>query len=143
MKDACHNSHQAGHKPGRKLAAAGYRKPQTEIKVRLKRLGISRRQARLDEGLMTATQLASVAGVGAKTVLRWIDREDLPAVHAAVDKECARDSEISTSRRLRGWLGGHAGGTRGKNRQVLVHRRCLRCAGVAPPVSALQTILPE
>ena len=54
----------------RKPAAAGYRRSQTAIKVWLKCLGTSRRQARLDEGLMTATQLASVVGVDAKTVLR-------------------------------------------------------------------------
>jgi hypothetical protein len=92
----------------RKLTAAGYRRSPTAIKVRLKRLGISCRQARLDEGLMTATQLADVMGVDVKTVLRWIDHEDLPATRrAAADEGRVRDYEIATFR-LRGWLAGHA-----------------------------------
>ena len=93
----------------RKLKASGYTRSPTAVTVRLKRLRVSRRQAKLDEGLMSANQLAGVMGVDLKTVLRWIERETLPAVRRqATDDEDSRGNYEIATPRLRSWLAGRA-----------------------------------
>lgn len=102
-------AHLAPGNIARRLKAAGHPRSPAAVTVRLKRLGVSRRQARLDEGLLSANQLAGVMGVDLKTVLRWIERENLPAVrrHGAADESSRSNYEIAAPR-LRSWLAGRA-----------------------------------
>lgn len=102
-------AHLAPANIARKMKAAGHPRSPAAVTVRLKRLGVSRRQARLDEGVLSANQLAGVMGVDVKTVLRWIERENLPAVRRQMnDDEASRGSYEIAAPRLRSWLAGHA-----------------------------------
>jgi hypothetical protein len=102
-------AHLAPENIARRMKAAGHPRSPAAVTVRLKRLGVSRRQARLDEGMLSANQLAGLMGVDVKTVLRWIERENLPAVrrHGADDENSKSNYEIAAPR-LRSWLAGRA-----------------------------------
>lgn len=91
----------------RRMNAAGHPRSASAVVVRLKRLGVSRRQARLDEGLLSANQLAAVMGVDLKTVLRWIEREGLPATRISRSNGVDGAYEVAVNK-LRLWLPGRA-----------------------------------
>jgi hypothetical protein len=94
----------------RKMAAKGFRRSATAIAVKVKREGIGLREARELAGVYSATGVARLLGVDAKTVARWIKVEGLPAIKAGTTRMDIRggDEYRIKAKALRGWIGDHA-----------------------------------
>jgi hypothetical protein len=94
----------------RKMAVKGFRRSTTAIAVKVKREGISLRESREISGIYSATGLARLLGVDAKTVTRWIQVEGLPATKAGTDRTEAQggDEYRIKARALRTWIGDNA-----------------------------------
>ena len=94
----------------RKMAARGFRRSATAIAVKVKREGIGLREARELVGIYSATGVARLLGVDAKTITRWIEVEGLPATKAGtarVDVQGGDEWRIK-ARSLRTWIGANA-----------------------------------
>lgn len=81
----------------RKLAAAGHRRTETAIALKLKRLHIDR----TDPDRIAAPEVAMLLGVSANTVRDWIARRGLPA------KDVGRGQQprlVIERKALRGWI---------------------------------------
>lgn len=94
----------------RKMAAKGYRRSATAIAIKVKREGISLRESREISGIYSATGLARLLGVDAKTVTRWIQVEGLPATRAGTARTEVQggDEHRIKAKDLRRWIGDHA-----------------------------------
>jgi hypothetical protein len=95
----------------RKLRAAGYPRTETAVGQKLKRENVSRRLARADAGVYSASALATLFGVDTKTVTRWIRDEGLPATKAGTARTDAQggDEWRVKAKALRTWVGDNAG----------------------------------
>lgn len=99
----------AHHRPeviAQKFRRSGYRRTATAIAVKRKRLALDIR----DPDRWTATQLAHLMGVDAKTVCRWIAREGLPAARRGTARTPAQGGDMWQIERtgLRRWIASHA-----------------------------------
>jgi hypothetical protein len=94
----------------RKMAAKGYRRSATAIAIKVKREGISLRESREISGIYSATGLARLLGVDAKTITRWIQVEGLPATRAGTARTEVQggDEHRIKAKDLRRWIGDHA-----------------------------------
>jgi DNA-binding transcriptional regulator YdaS (Cro superfamily) len=94
----------------RKMAVKGFRRSTTAIAVKVKREGISLRESREISGIYSATGLARLLGVDAKTVTRWIQVEQLPAARAGTARTAVQggDEWRIKAKDLRRWIGEHA-----------------------------------
>lgn len=83
-----------------KLKRAGYRRTEGAVAVKLKRMQYDRD----DPNRWTATALAPLLGVNAKTVADWIERRDLPATREVWGPHGRLMIE---RKRLRAWINDH------------------------------------
>lgn len=85
--DLLHETAHIGTKNAQKrFKRAGYVRSETAIHVKRKREGISTTLAKQDHGLYTAGQVASLFGVDAKTVTRWIHLAELRAKRRGTER---------------------------------------------------------
>lgn len=99
----------AHHTPpviARKFRASGFRRSETAIVVKRKRLALDLR----DSDHFTAAQLAGLMGVNGTTVAGWIRREGVPATRRGTRRVAAQggDAHWIARRDLRAWIARHA-----------------------------------
>jgi len=96
----CHPRHIA-----RKFKTAGYARSETAITVRRKRVDVDT----TDPDHYTAGALARLMGVDPKTVIRWIDKESLPAKRRGTHRTETQGDHYHIARKaLREWVRTHA-----------------------------------
>jgi hypothetical protein len=81
------NAHMSLPVLARKFRAKGWNRTETAIKLKLKRLHISRIESRREAGLYSANQVALFMGVDGKTVTRWINLKMLEALRRGTDRD--------------------------------------------------------
>lgn len=81
----------------KKLAQAGFRRSETAVAIKLKRLRVDR----TDPDAWAPADLAQLLGVDPNTVRDWIDRRGLPAVERAAGQQTRL---LVRRKALRGWL---------------------------------------
>jgi hypothetical protein len=86
---AAGNAHRHPGTIRRMLARAGYQRSETAIVVKLKREG----QTRADPDHFTATGLAGLMGIDAKTVMRWIEKGGLKAGRRGTNRSEAQGGD--------------------------------------------------
>jgi hypothetical protein len=94
----------------RRMRKAGFARTTTAVAVRRKRLGIKVSAARTDAGLYTANGLAKLLGIDIHQVLRWIEREGLPARRRGTARTEVQGGDQWEIREpaLRQWMKTHA-----------------------------------
>lgn len=86
----------------RLLQKSGHRRTETSIAVKRKRMRFDTQ----DPDYYTATSLAGLLGVDAKTVTRWIERDGLPATRRGTARTAQQGGDMHwiARRSLRAWM---------------------------------------